>query len=57
MSTQTFLVIGATGKTGQYTVQHLLERGHAVRAMALRHGRYTAEAIANGGSSSPCCAT
>src|ERR1700732_3632390 len=33
MSTQTFLVIGATGKTGQHTVQHLLERGHAVRAM------------------------
>jgi NAD(P)H dehydrogenase (quinone) len=33
MSTQTALVIGATGKTGQYTVQRLLERGHAVRAM------------------------
>ena len=33
MSKQTFLVIGATGKTGQHTVQHLLERGHAVRAM------------------------
>ena len=33
MSTQTFLVIGATGKTGQHTVQHLLEKGHAVRAM------------------------
>ena len=33
MSTQTFLVIGATGKTGQHTVQHLLDRGHAVRAM------------------------
>ena len=33
MSTQTFLVIGATGKTGRHTVQHLLERGHAVRAM------------------------
>jgi uncharacterized protein YbjT (DUF2867 family) len=33
MSTQTFLVIGATGKTGKHTVQHLLERGHAVRAM------------------------
>jgi len=33
MSTQTFLVIGATGKTGHYTVQHLLEGGHAVRAM------------------------
>src|ERR1700738_2279059 len=33
MSTQTFLVIGATGKTGQHTVQHLLEKDHAVRAM------------------------
>jgi NAD(P)H dehydrogenase (quinone) len=33
MSTQTFLVVGATGKTGQHTVRHLLERGHAVRAM------------------------
>jgi NAD(P)H dehydrogenase (quinone) len=33
MSTQTFLAIGATGKTGQHTVQHLLDRGHAVRAM------------------------
>src|SRR5580700_11664467 len=33
MSTQTFLVIGATGKTGQHTVQHLLAKGHAVRAM------------------------
>jgi NAD(P)H dehydrogenase (quinone) len=33
MSTQTALVFGATGKTGQYTVQRLLERGHAVRAM------------------------
>jgi NAD(P)H dehydrogenase (quinone) len=33
MSTETVLVIGATGRTGHYTVQHLLERGHAVRAM------------------------
>src|SRR6202048_3691161 len=33
MSTQTFLVVGATGKTGQHTGQHLLEKGHAVRAM------------------------
>ena len=33
MSTQKFLVIGATGKTGQHTVQHLLDRGHVVRAM------------------------
>ena len=36
MSTQKFLVIGATGKTGQPTVQHLLDRGHAVRAMVHR---------------------
>jgi NAD(P)H dehydrogenase (quinone) len=33
MRTRPFLVIGATGKTGRYTVQHLLEGGHAVRAM------------------------
>jgi NAD(P)H dehydrogenase (quinone) len=33
MSKQTALVIGATGKTGQHTVQRLLERGHAVRAI------------------------
>jgi uncharacterized protein YbjT (DUF2867 family) len=33
MSTQKFLIIGATGKTGQHTVQRLLEGGHAVRAM------------------------
>lgn len=28
-----FLVTGATGETGRYTVQRLLEKGHAVRAM------------------------
>jgi NAD(P)H dehydrogenase (quinone) len=33
MGTQTFLVVGATGKTGQHTVRLLLEKGHAVRAM------------------------
>jgi uncharacterized protein YbjT (DUF2867 family) len=33
MSTQRFLVIGATGKTGQHTVHHLLEGGHVVRAL------------------------
>jgi NAD(P)H dehydrogenase (quinone) len=33
MSTQRFLVIGATGKTGRHTVHHLLEGGHVVRAM------------------------
>ena len=36
ISTQTFLVIGATGRTGQHTVQHLLEKGHAVRAMVYK---------------------
>jgi NAD(P)H dehydrogenase (quinone) len=33
MNAQTFLVIGAAGKTGRHTVQNLLEKGHAVRAM------------------------
>ena len=33
MSTQTLLVVGATGKTGQHTVRLLREKGHAVRAM------------------------
>jgi NAD(P)H dehydrogenase (quinone) len=33
MSTQTVLVIGATGKTGRHTVKYLLEKGRAVRAM------------------------
>jgi NAD(P)H dehydrogenase (quinone) len=27
------LVTGATGETGRYTVRHLLEKGHTVRAM------------------------
>ncbi|MBY3321600.1 NmrA family NAD(P)-binding protein [Rhizobium laguerreae] len=31
--TDTFLVTGATGETGRYTVQRLREKGHAVRAM------------------------
>lgn len=33
MSAEKFLVTGATGKTGRYTVQRLLEKGHAVRAL------------------------
>jgi uncharacterized protein YbjT (DUF2867 family) len=33
MSAEKFLVTGATGETGRYTVQHLLEKGHAVRAL------------------------
>jgi uncharacterized protein YbjT (DUF2867 family) len=30
---QKYLVTGATGKTGVYTIQQLLDQGHAVRAM------------------------
>jgi NAD(P)H-binding len=33
MSAEKFLVTGATGRTGRHTVQHLLEKGHAVRAL------------------------
>ena len=36
MAQKTFLVTGATGDTGGYTVEQLLERGHAVRALAHR---------------------
>ena len=36
MAQQKFLVTGATGDTGGYTVKQLLERGHAVRALAHR---------------------
>ena len=34
MAQKKFLVTGATGDTGGYTVERLLERGHAVRALA-----------------------
>jgi NAD(P)H dehydrogenase (quinone) len=33
MGAEKFLVTGATGRTGRHTVQHLLEKGHAVRAL------------------------
>jgi uncharacterized protein YbjT (DUF2867 family) len=36
MAEKKFLVTGATGDTGGYTVELLLERGHAVRALAHR---------------------
>ncbi len=36
MAQKKFLVTGATGDTGGYTVEHLLEREHAVRALARR---------------------
>src|SRR6202040_2204275 len=49
MSTQKFLVIGATGKTGQHTVQHLLDRGHAVRAM-VHKGDERSEALRRTGA-------
>ena len=36
MTQKKFLVTGATGATGGYAVERLLERGHAVRALAHR---------------------
>ena len=36
MAQKTFLVTGATGDTGGYTVERLLEREHAVRALTHR---------------------
>src|SRR5215510_9947724 len=36
MAQKKFLVTGATGDTGGYTVEQLLKRGHAVRALAHR---------------------
>src|SRR5258705_7556439 len=36
MTQKKFLVTGATGDTGGYTVEQLLRRGHAVRALAHR---------------------
>ena len=34
MAQQKFLVTGATGDTGGYTVERLLQRGHVVLALA-----------------------
>jgi NAD(P)H dehydrogenase (quinone) len=36
MARKIFVVTGATGHTGSYTVERLLERGQAVRALAHR---------------------
>src|SRR5215831_7795684 len=36
MAQKKFLVTGATGATGGHTVDQLVERGHAVRALAHR---------------------
>jgi uncharacterized protein YbjT (DUF2867 family) len=35
MAQKTFVVTGATGHTGSCTVERLLEREHAVRALAI----------------------
>ena len=47
--TDKFLVTGATGETGRYTVQRLLEKGHAVRAMVHRQDE-RAEALRSDGA-------
>ena len=36
MTPTKFLITGATGDTGGYTVRHLLEKNHAVRVLAHR---------------------
>ncbi|MER8429637.1 NmrA family NAD(P)-binding protein [Mesorhizobium caraganae] len=47
--TDKFLVTGATGETGRYTVQRLLEKGHAVRAMVHKEDE-RAETLRNEGA-------
>ncbi|UIY31801.1 NAD(P)H-binding protein (plasmid) [Neorhizobium galegae] len=47
--TDTFLVTGATGETGRYTVQRLLKKGYAVRAMVHRQDQ-RAEALRSDGA-------
>ncbi|TBY08144.1 NmrA family NAD(P)-binding protein [Rhizobium laguerreae] len=47
--TDTFLVTGATGETGRCTVQHLLQKGHAVRAMVHKEDE-RAEALRHDGA-------
>lgn len=47
--TDTFLVTGATGETGGYTVQRLLDAGHAVRALVHKEDT-RAEALRGAGA-------
>jgi hypothetical protein len=47
MAQKVFLVTGATGATGGYAVERLLERGHAVRALARREDNRSACRIGN----------
>ena len=49
MSAKKILVTGATGETGRYTVQRLLEKGHAVRALVHREDARS-EALRNAGA-------
>jgi len=49
MMTDKFLVTGATGETGGYTVRRLLEKGHAVRAMVHKEDE-RAEALRRAGA-------
>jgi NAD(P)H dehydrogenase (quinone) len=43
MSAEKFLVTGATGRTGRDTVQRLVEKGHAVRALVHREDERSEE--------------
>ena len=49
MSAAKFLVTGAIGETGRYTVQRLLQKGHAVRALVHREDERS-EALRGGGA-------
>jgi len=51
MAQKKFLVTGATGATGGYTVERLLERGHAVRALAHRESLTLLHFIKTSGAS------
>ncbi|MGF6573380.1 NAD(P)H dehydrogenase (quinone) [Paraburkholderia sp. GAS333] len=48
MQQRKFLITGATGKTGVYTVNYLLEAGHAVRAMVHKEDERSAALRAAG---------
>ena len=47
MAQKIFLVTRATGATGGYAVERLLERGHAVRALAHREDAASPDPLDN----------
>ena len=49
MSAEAILVTAATGETGRYTVQRLVEKGHAIRALVHR-GDERSEALRSAGA-------